>query len=128
MAAGTLTGATTVASGATLAGSGTINCALTFASGSNFASVVAPTIADHINVVGTASLAGTAQVTPINGSGAVGTSYALLTATSISGEFSALSINGAFANWISPTLHYSGNEVDLILAPKTIASQLQGPV
>jgi uncharacterized protein with beta-barrel porin domain len=122
---GTLNGATNVASGAALAGSGAINGALTFSSGSTFGIGILGAASDRINVTGTAALAGTVQLT---GNGVAGRSYTILSATAgVTGKFGSLS-TANFASWLMPALSYTGTEVDLFLSQKTLSSQLSMPV
>lgn len=69
--------------------------------------------ADRVVVSGLASLAGAVQVLAENGSYAPSTSYNILSAGQLSGQFDSVSSNLAF---LTPSLSYEGNAVTLTLA------------
>jgi subtilase-type serine protease len=68
--------------------------------------------ADQVLVSGLASLAGTVQVLAENGTYAPATSYSILSAGQLSGQFDSVSSNLAF---LDPSLSYAGNAVTLTL-------------
>lgn len=120
---GTLGGAGSVGnvlinSGGTLAPGnsiGTLNVAgdLIFSPGSVYqVETDAAGNADQVLVSGLASLAGTVQVLAENGTYAPATSYDILSAGQLSGQFDSVSSNLAF---LDPSLSYAGNAVTLTL-------------
>ncbi|RMH82801.1 autotransporter domain-containing protein [Pseudomonas sp. AOB-7] len=120
---GTLGGAGSVGnvqinSGGTLAPGnsiGTLNVAgdLIFSPGSVYqVETDAAGNADQVMVSGLASLAGTVQVLAENGTYAPATSYGILSAGQLSGQFDSVSSNLAF---LDPSLSYAGNAVTLTL-------------
>ncbi|MBP1183755.1 autotransporter outer membrane beta-barrel domain-containing protein [Methylobacterium sp. PvR107] len=129
-----------IASGGTLAGSGTVGSlsltgtgivhpgavagapttltvanGLTFSAGATYRVTATPAAADRITVTGgTATLAG-ASVAVLAGSGtyAASTNYTILSAPTVSGTFGAVTSNMAF---LTPSLSYPNNTVVLTLA------------
>ena len=139
-------GSVSVASGATLTGTGTVGSAnitgtlrpgagtppgtlavqgnLVFASGATYAETITPSAANLTTVTGTASLGGTVNVDVAPGSYPISHQYTLLTAAGgISGSFASLSVVG-----LSPALNahlsYDAGDVFLDLAPNALAPQL----
>ncbi len=133
---GSLLSAIQVQSGATLSGTGSvgnvlINAGGTLAPGNSIGTlnvdgdlVFGPNSvyqvetdaagnADRVVVSGLASLAGAVQVLAENGSYAPSTSYNILSAGQLSGQFDSISSNLAF---LTPSLSYEGNAVTLTLA------------
>ncbi|MGA4323273.1 autotransporter domain-containing protein [Ectopseudomonas hydrolytica] len=133
---GSLLSAIQVQSGATLSGTGSvgnvlINAGGTLAPGNSIGTlnvdgdlVFGPNSvyqvetdaagnADRVVVSGLASLAGAVQVLAENGSYAPSTSYNILSAGQLSGQFDSVSSNLAF---LTPSLSYEGNAVTLTLA------------
>lgn len=121
---GTLGGTGTVgsvrlASGGTLAPGnsiGTLNVAgdLIFDPGSVYqVETDAAGNADRVVVSGLASLAGSVEVLAENGTYAPSTSYTILSAAQLSGQFDGVSSNLAF---LDPSLSYDGSDVTLTLA------------
>lgn len=139
---GTLGGTTTIASGATLKGRGTIgtttlssgatlapgnsigtltvNGDFTFAPGSRYeVETDAAGQSDLLRVSGTATLGGASVIVlAANGSYAPLTTYTILTSGNRVGTFGSVSSNFAF---LDPTLRYVANDVQLILARNTVA-------
>lgn len=139
---GTLGGTTTIASGATLKGRGTIgtttlssgatlapgnsigtltvNGDFTFEPGSRYeVETNAAGQSDLLRVSGTATLGGASVIViPENGSYAPSTTYTILTSGNRVGTFGSVSSNFAF---LDPTLRYVANDVQLTLARNTVA-------
>ncbi len=111
-------GSVLINSGGTLAPGnsiGTLNVAgdLIFSPGSVYqVETDAAGNADQVLVSGLASLAGTVQVLAENGTYAPATSYDILSAGQLSGQFDSVSSNLAF---LDPSLSYAGNAVTLTL-------------
>lgn len=138
---GTLGGTTTIASGATLKGRGTIgtttlssgatlapgnsigtltvNGDFTFEPGSRYeVETNAAGQSDLLRVSGTATLGGASVIViPENGSYAPSTTYTILTSGNRVGTFGSVSSNFAF---LDPTLRYVANDVQLTLARNTV--------
>lgn len=136
---GQLGGTLTIASGATLQGTGRVGTTLlqsgatiapgnsigtlrvagdlTFSPGSIYPVEVDPnsTASDRIAVTGTATLAGAVVHVGNEGSIQSARQYTILTANSVQGEFETIRSNFAF---LHPTLLYSAQDVKLILERK----------
>ncbi len=113
-------GSTTIASGGTLApgnsiGTITVNGNLTFNSGSTYHIEVSPAAADHTNVTGSATLAGTVHATYTPGFYATKRYTIINAAGGVSGTFSALTSTNLPSN-LSATLLYDANNAYLNLA------------
>jgi outer membrane autotransporter protein len=125
-------GVLSVADGATLAPGGagigtlTVGGNLTFAPGSIYRIGLTPAAADLTSVGGTASIAGGVHVIAAPGMYPANATYPILTATGgVSGTFDSLvTISSVF---LSPSLSYSANEVDLVLTTKTFPSVAETP-
>ncbi|MGQ7960588.1 autotransporter domain-containing protein [Pseudomonas sp. SP16.1] len=74
--------------------------------------------ADRVVASGPASLAGTVQVLAENGTYAPSTSYSILSAGQLSGQFDSVSSNLAF---LDPSLSYDGSDVTLTLTRNDIS-------
>lgn len=73
---------------------------------------------DHLQVGGSASLAGTLNILDDPGTYTVGSRYTLLTSAGArTGTFSTVRYNRAFAAYITPVISYDPNNVYLILEP-----------
>ncbi|WP_426166330.1 autotransporter-associated beta strand repeat-containing protein [Sandarakinorhabdus sp. DWP1-3-1] len=137
--------ATTVQSGATLAGTGTVgaltvqsggtvapgnsgagtlsvNGSVTLAAGSTYQAELNGLVADRITASGAASIAGGIVVTNISAPGAAfNTSYTLLSSSARTGNFATTS----FANFgvaFLPTLEYTATSVILRLTPNSLVN------
>jgi fibronectin-binding autotransporter adhesin len=121
-------GSTTITGGAILApgnggtpiGTLTVNGNLTFAQGSIYQldTDVAGNANDKVHATGTANLAGSVVQMAPNGNYAASTSYTIVTADQgVHGTFDAVSSNLAF---LTPSLVYSGNNVDLLVQLKQV--------
>lgn len=87
---------------------------------------VSPTASDKLAVGGTASLDGTLQVLPEIGTYTAGAKYPILTAQSVSGTFRTVSVdNSSRLSGLTPTVVYTGNEVDLLLESTAVISAAQ---
>lgn len=123
-------GATTIASGATLApgnsiGTLNVNGNLTLASGSTYAVELSPTASDRTNVTGAASLNGGLTATFASGSYTPGR-YTLINATGgVTGTFSSLSVTGQ-PNAFKTRLAYDANNAYLYLDPNALVPLLNG--
>ncbi|RYX96833.1 MAG: autotransporter outer membrane beta-barrel domain-containing protein [Comamonadaceae bacterium] len=139
---GLLGGVTTIASGSTLRGRGTIgttflsagatlapgnsigtltvNGNFTFAPGSSYqVETNAAGASDLLAVSGTATLGGaTVAVVSAEGNYAPSTTYTILTSSNRVGTFSAVTSNFAF---LDPQLNYAGNDVQLVLTRNNVA-------
>jgi outer membrane autotransporter protein len=151
---GSIVSPTTIAAGGTLAGTGTVGAItnqgsiapglpaiasptgvatigtlsstgpVSFAAGSTLAIKYAPIGADNLTTTGTAALAGTVVATGAPGTYRFNQAYPVLDAKAgISGQFQALNVTG-LSNAYLPTLTYGPTEVDLVLAPNRISTQL----
>jgi autotransporter-associated beta strand protein len=100
---------------------------VSFTPGAVYAVKFSPTAgADTITTSGTATLAGGVQATGAAGAYKFNQSYPILDAAAgVSGKFQSLSASAiGLTNAYLPTLAYGPTEVDLVLAPNTISSQL----
>lgn len=148
--AGTLGGAVALASGTTLAGTGTVgsfnaasgstvspgatdgavgtltvNGAATFQPGSTFAVNIVGTTADRLTVGGAASLGGANLLLTATGAPLFNSSYTLVSATGgRTGTFATTTFT-QFGQAFNPTLVYGANDVVLRLAPASLGT-LQG--
>ena len=124
LSGGQIVGNTAVALGATLGGSGQITGALNLAGGATLSqSISSPTVFDVLTVGGPASLNGALQINATMSSlYRAGMTFNILQAGGLSGAFSSWSVNGGFANWVTPTLVYTGGNVEIALAARTITS------
>ncbi|MBW8853200.1 MAG: autotransporter domain-containing protein, partial [Bradyrhizobium sp.] len=120
-------GATTIQSGGTLAagnsiGTLTINGNLTLASGSIYNVEVSPTAADRTNITGTASLNGTVATSVAAGVYTFGQRFTILTAAGgVSGSFASLT---GIPISLRGQLSYDANNAYLTLSPNALAPQL----
>ena len=111
-------GATTVLRGGALQPGGTtpgvltVNDSLAFQSGALYVVQVNPTTASRVNATGAATLAGTVQVQAPTLTSRFNNPYTILTASSVTGTFDALTT----PTGVVGTLAYSGNAVQLSLA------------
>ncbi len=133
----------TVASGATIGGSGqlpsttvsgtispgnspgtiTVNGTLVLNPGSTYLAEVQGAVADRITVTGTASIAGTLNLTPLGGVYTFNTPYTLLSAAGgVSGTFGTVTTSGSFGAAIAQTVSYNANSVLLTLTPTPLAN------
>ncbi|OZI30767.1 hypothetical protein CAL29_22530 [Bordetella genomosp. 10] len=131
-------GSTTLASGATLSpgamsaagassiGTLTVNGDLTFAQGSTYAVQADPagSASDLVHVTGLATLAGSVVHVGTDGNYAPFRTYTILTADGgLSGAFDTVQSNYAF---LTPTLSYTANDVDLTLERNDTAFESLG--
>lgn len=143
---GSLNGAVLVAAGGTLMGTGsvgsvdssgtlapgasigtlTVNGNLNLRSGNTLQVEISPRAADKLAVSGSASLGGTLQVLPEVGSYTVGTSYDVITAQSVSGQFNTLATSNPdrLGNLVVGVV-YEGDKVRLVLMERQVASATQ---
>jgi outer membrane autotransporter protein len=115
--------ATGLATIGTLRSTGTVS----FAPGSVYAvKFNASGASDNVTTTGVASLAGSVQAAGAPGAYKFNQSYAILNAAGgVSGTFQGLTANAiGLSEAYLPTLTYRPAEVDLVLAPNTISSQL----
>ncbi|MGO4677835.1 autotransporter-associated beta strand repeat-containing protein [Bosea sp. 2YAB26] len=132
-----------VHAGATLAGSGsvgattiggtlspgnspgtlTVNGSLVMGVASTYIAEVQGTVADRVNVTGTASLAGTLRIVPLGGAYSFSAPYTLLSAAGGLGgtRFGPVDTTGSFGDGVTPAVSYTGNDVLLTLTPKPLA-------
>ncbi|KRW61052.1 autotransporter domain-containing protein [Pseudomonas sp. TTU2014-080ASC] len=83
-----------------------------------------PNSSSHVNVSGTAILNdASVQVNALNGSWQSARTYTILSANTLSGEFSGATANFAY---LSPTLAYNGNQVELTLTRTTTGGNNPG--
>lgn len=83
---------------------------------------------DQLHVLGQASLNGTLNVLVNSGQFTVGTHYDLVKADGgLSGQFSQVAYNPAFAAYITPTVQYSANNATLQLTPTPGATPTPTP-
>jgi len=145
---GSLSGLTEVVSGGTLLGTGTVASLLnggvvspgstgtigTLKVTGNYAQTssgtlvvdITPTSSDKLSVGGTASLDGGVQVRPTSGTYAVGTTYHVLSAGSVSGTFRSVAIENADRlGSLTLGVSYLSNGVDLKLMTQIAASSTQ---
>ncbi|MDX3805573.1 autotransporter domain-containing protein [Bosea thiooxidans] len=121
---GTVSG--TTVTGGTLSpgnspGTLTINGNLTMDGASTYKAEVQGPIADQINVTGTASLAGTLRLVPLGGAYSFNSPYTLLSAAGgRSGTFGTVDQTGAFGDGVTTAVSYTGQDVQLTLAPKPL--------
>ncbi|WP_229728990.1 autotransporter domain-containing protein [Oxalicibacterium flavum] len=117
-------GAVSVASGGTLApgnsiGTLTVNGNLNFASGSTYrVETDAAGNSDKVIVNGTATLAGNVAAVTANGNYAADTTYTILQANALAGQFDGVSSSLAF---LDPSLSQDANHVYLTLARNDVA-------
>ncbi|HEU0095669.1 MAG TPA: autotransporter domain-containing protein, partial [Rhizomicrobium sp.] len=116
---GSVHGAVAVASGGTLRPGGsigtlTVNGNVSLPAGSTFIAEVSPAAASQLLVNGAASLGGNLQIVQDAGTYTAGTDFKLISATSLSGTFAAIS--GDSFPGLNSTIQYSATGVDLILS------------
>ncbi|MBW4656998.1 MAG: autotransporter-associated beta strand repeat-containing protein [Kaiparowitsia implicata GSE-PSE-MK54-09C] len=119
-------GATTV--GGTLSpgnspGTLTVNGNLVMGVASTYIAEVQGSVADRVNVTGTASLAGTLRIVPLGGAYTFNSAYTLLSAAGGLGgtSFGPVDTTGSFGDGVTTTVSYTANDVQLTLAPKALA-------
>jgi autotransporter-associated beta strand protein len=114
-------------SGVATIGKLTSTGAVSFASGSALAvKFNAAGASDNLTTSGAATLSGVVQASGAAGTYRFNQSYAILDAKGgVTGQFQALTASGLSIAYL-PTLVYQPTEVDLVLAPNTITSQLPG--
>lgn len=132
-----------VHAGATLAGSGsvgattiggtlspgnspgtlTVNGSLVMGVASTYIAEVQGTVADRVNVTGTASLAGTLRIVPLGGAYSFSAPYTLLSAAGGLGgtRFGPVDTTGSFGDGVTTAVSYTVNDVLLRLTPKPLA-------
>ncbi len=99
----------------------TINGNLTMDAGSTYKAEVQGSIADRINVTGTASLAGTLRLLSLGGAYSFNSPYTLLSATGgRSGTFGTVDQTGTFGDGVAALVSYTGQDVQLTLTPKPL--------
>ncbi len=139
--------ATTVQTGATIGGTGTVgtlvvqsggtvapgnagvgtlsvNGALTLAAGSTYQAEISGPTGDRITASGPASIAGNLVVTnttPVNAGANFNSSYILLSSSARTGTFATAAL-GNYGNIFNPTLEYTATSVILRLAPNSLVT------
>lgn len=124
-------GALTAKSGAAVApgmsiGTLAVNGDLVLEYGSVLDMEVSPTGADRINVSGAARLGGTLQVSPASGAYQFNSSHTLVSASTVTGSFDAVTGLGGFGSLFDPIVTLTGQAVLLRLRPVSLAT-LAGP-
>ncbi|WPB84230.1 autotransporter domain-containing protein [Sediminicoccus rosea] len=127
---GTLPGLV-VPSGSTLAPGnsiGTIRIGgdLTLAAGSTTSIEVQGDTADRIQVSGSARLGGVLQLVPLGGRYSFGTSYIIIQAASVTGQFTAINTTGSFGAGVVPQVSATPTELRLTLTPSLLALAAAG--
>ncbi len=99
----------------------TVNGDLTFKPGSTYRVDATPDgKSDRVNVTGTANLAGSVVHVGEGGTYAPSTSYTILSAGNLNGQFDSLSSNLAY---LQPTLSHQGNDVVLTVDLKQVSTE-----
>lgn len=116
-ASGVLGGSLIQASGTTVSGSGTILGAYTQASGGSLQVQASPAGASSLTIGGIATIAGGLSVAASNGAYPTTSTYTILTAAGgVDGKFSSVTSN---LSYLSPSLVYEPDAVELILTRET---------
>ncbi|HEY7979082.1 MAG TPA: autotransporter domain-containing protein [Rhizomicrobium sp.] len=110
-------GSASIASGATFTPSGTmhVNGNLTFASGSNYVVALSPASASQANVTGTAALGGAAVKASYGAGNYINKQYTIVTAGTVSGTFGSVTSANLPTNF-SQSLSYDGQHAYIDLA------------
>ncbi len=103
---------------------GTLNVAgpVTFQAGSTYAVQVTPTMADRITATGPAALAGTLAFSVAPGLYTLNTSYTLLSASAVTGQFGTVTGLTGFGAAINPLLSYTPTSLTLRLSLGSLAN------
>lgn len=107
----------------------TINGNLTMGANSAYVAEIQGSVADRINVTGTASLAGTLRLAFLPGAYSFGASYTLLSAQGGLGgtRFSTVDSSASFGAGVAADVAYTANDLLVTLSPRPLAGLVTAP-